>query len=84
MDIVEIAKRYRDAGCSPIPLKRNSKAPALKGWQKHADAPIEDFNVFKTTNGIGLVMGYDNIQCLDIDAKHFEGDEYNEFVALIE
>ena len=84
MDIVEIAKRYRDAGCSPIPLKRNSKAPVLKGWQKHADAPIEDFNVFKTTNGIGLVMGYDNIQCLDIDAKHFEGDEYNEFVALIE
>ena len=84
MDIVQIAKRYRDAGFSPIPLRRNSKAPALKGWQKHADTPIDDFDVFKTTNGIGLVMGYDGIQCLDIDAKHFEGDEYNEFIGLIE
>ena len=84
MDIVKIAQRYRDAGCSPIPLRRDSKIPALKGWQKHADAPIEDFSAFKSTNGIGLVMGYDGIQCLDIDAKHFEGDEYNEFVQLIE
>ena len=84
MDIVKIAQRYRDAGCSPIPLRRDSKIPALKGWQKHADAPIKDFSVFASTNGIGLVMGYDGMQCLDIDAKHFEGDEYNEFVSLLE
>ena len=83
MDIVKIAQRYRDAGCSPIPLRRDSKAPWLKGWQKHADAPIEDFSVFAKTNGIGLVMGFDGMQCLDIDAKHFEGDEYNEFVSLL-
>ena len=76
MDIVKIAQRYRDAGCSPIPLKRDSKAPKLKGWQKYAEQPIEDFKVFKDTNGIGLVMGFDGMQCLDIDAKHFEGDEY--------
>lgn len=84
MDIVKIAQRYRDAGCSPIPLRRDSKIPALKGWQKHADAPIKDFSVFASTNGIGLVMGYDGMQCLDIDAKHFEGDEYNEFVQLLD
>ena len=84
MDIIKIAKRYRDAGFSPIPLRRNSKAPALKGWQKYAEEQIDDFDVFKDTNGIGLVMGFDGIQCLDIDAKHFEGDEYGEFVALIE
>ena len=84
MDIVKIAQRYRDAGCSPIPLRRDSKIPALKGWQKHADAPIKDFSVFASTNGIGLVMGYDGMQCLDIDAKHFEGDEYNEFVSLLD
>ena len=83
MDIVKIAQRYRDAGCSPIPLRRDSKIPALKGWQKHADAPIEDFSVFASTNGIGLVMGYDGMQCLDIDAKHFEGNEYDTFVNLI-
>ena len=29
-------------------------------------------------------MGFDGIQCLDIDAKYFEGDEYNEFKELIE
>jgi hypothetical protein len=84
MDIVKIAERYRDAGCSPIPLRRDSKIPALKGWQKHAEQPIEDFSVFASTNGIGLVMGFDGMQCLDIDAKHFEGDEYNEFVQLLD
>lgn len=84
MDIIKIAKRYRDAGFSPIPLRRDSKAPALKGWQKHAEEPLTNFDVFRDTNGIGLVMGFDNIQCLDIDAKYFEGDEYNEFVQLIE
>lgn len=84
MDIIKIAKKYRDAGCSPIPLRRNSKAPALKGWQQYSEFQIQDFEVFGQTNGIGLVMGFDNIQCLDIDAKHFEGDEYNEFVSLIE
>ena len=84
MDIIKIAKRYRDAGFSPIPLRRDSKAPALKGWQKYAEEQIDNFDVFKDTNGIGLVMGFDGIQCLDIDAKHFEGDEYGEFVALIE
>jgi len=83
MDIIKIAQRYRDAGCSPIPLRRDSKIPALKGWQKHAEEPIEDFSVFASTNGIGLVMGYDNIQCLDIDAKHFEGNEYDTFIELI-
>lgn len=84
MDIIKIAKKYRDAGCSPIPLQPNSKAPSLKGWQKYSETQIEDFSVFEKTNGIGLVMGFDGMQCLDIDAKHFEGDEYNEFVSLIE
>lgn len=84
MNILQIAQRYIDAGFSPIPLRRDSKAPALKGWQKHADAPIDDVSVFANTNGIGLVMGYDNIQCLDIDAKHFEGEEYEDFCQLIE
>lgn len=84
MDIKKIAQRYRDAGFSPIPLVPNSKRPSLKGWQKHAEEPVTNFDAFGDTNGIGLVMGFDGVQCLDIDAKHFEGDEYNDFVALIE
>lgn len=84
MDIQKIAKKYADHGFSPIPLRRDSKAPALKGWQKHADEPITNFDSFRDTNGIGLVMGYDGIQCLDIDAKHFEADEYDDFVSLVE
>jgi len=84
MDIKKIAQRYRDAGFSPIPLVPGKKRPAIKGWQQHAETQISDFSVFDKTNGIGLVMGYDGIQCLDIDAKHFEGDEYNDFVSLIE
>ena len=83
MDIIKIAHRYANAGFSPIPLVPNSKRPALKGWQKHAEDPITDFSVFEKTNGIGLVMGFDGIQCLDIDAKHFDGDEYAEFCELI-
>ena len=84
MDIIKIAKKYRDHGFSPIPLVPGQKRPAIKGWQQYAEQPIEDLTVFENTNGIGLVMGYDGIQCLDIDAKHFEGDEYNDFVSLIE
>ena len=84
MDITKIAQKYHDAGFSPLPLIRGKKRPAIKGWQKHAETRIEDFSLFSKTNGIGLVMGYDGIQCLDIDAKHFEGDEYNDFVSLIE
>jgi len=84
MDITKIAQKYHDAGFSPIPLIRGKKRPSIKGWQKHAETRIEDFSVFSKTNGIGLVMGFDGIQCLDIDAKHFEGDEYNDFVSLIE
>ena len=84
MDIIKIAQKYIDAGFSPIPLIRDSKRPALKGWQKFVEQPIADLNVFKKTNGIGLVMGYDNIQCLDIDAKYFEGEEYEEFKSLLE
>ena len=84
MDIIKIAKKYVDHGFKPIPLRPDSKVPAIKGWQKTIDEPVTDFKPFAHTNSIGLVMGYDGIQCLDIDAKHFEGDEYNEFVALIE
>ena len=68
----------------PNPVGSNSKRPALKGWQQHSESQITDFSVFDTTNGIGLVMGFDGVQCLDIDAKHFEGDEYNDFVSLLE
>lgn len=84
MDIIKIAQRYIDAGFSPIPLRRDSKIPALKGWQQHAEEPVTNLDVFRDTNGIGLVMGFDGVQCLDIDAKHFEGDEYNDFVSLLE
>ena len=45
MDIKKIAHKYRDHGFSPIPLVRNSKRPLLKGWQQHAETPIEDFSV---------------------------------------
>ena len=84
MDITKIAKKYVDHGFKPIPLRPDSKIPAIKGWQKTIDEPVTDFKPFANTNSIGLVMGYDGIQCLDIDAKHFEGDEYNDFLSLIE
>lgn len=84
MKLRDIAKKYRDAGFSPIPLRRDSKVPLLKGWQKHGEIPLDDFSVFDTTNGIGLAMGYEGVQTLDIDAKYFEGGEYEEFSALLD
>ena len=35
MDITKIAKKYVDHGFKPIPLRPDSKVPAIKGWQKN-------------------------------------------------
>lgn len=84
MNIQKIAQRYIDAGFSPIPLRPGTKIPALRGWQKHNVSPIDDTSVFANTDALGLVMGFDGIQTLDIDAKHFEGDEYADFCTLVD
>ena len=82
MNTIAIAKKYIAHGFSPIPLIDGEKRPSIKNWQQYSVEPMglqEAENLFGNTNSIGLVMGFDGIQCLDIDSKHFTGKEYQEF-----
>lgn len=87
MTTKEIAKKYIANGFSPIPIIDGEKRPAIKNWQSYAEEPMgleEASRLFNNTNSIGLVMGFDGIQCLDIDAKHFTSDEYDRFIKQLD
>ena len=82
MTTKEIAKKYIASGFSPIPIIDGEKRPSIKNWQQYAEEPMgleEASRLFSNTQSIGLVMGFDGIQCLDIDSKHFTSDEYERF-----
>lgn len=82
MTTKEIAKKYIASGFSPIPIIDGEKRPSIKNWQQYAEEPMgleEASRLFNNTKSIGLVMGFDGIQCLDIDSKHFTSDEYDRF-----
>ena len=86
-DVVDIARRYLAAGFSPIPLVRGDKRPALKAWQRYGTEPIswgDAEQLFTNTDSIGIVCGYDGLEVLDIDAKHFDGDELAEFIEAVD
>lgn len=85
MTTKEIAKRYIASGFSPIPIIDGEKRPAIKEWQRFAEQPMSESDVdhICTTNSLGLVMGFDGAQCLDIDAKHFTSNEYDRFVSQL-
>lgn len=77
------AAKYLEHGYSPIPLVSGQKRPLLKDWTKHKDSPIEDLSLFNT-DSLGLVCGYNGLEVLDIDAKHFTGNEFKEYIELLE
>ena len=81
--IKQAAKKYLEHGYSPIPLVSGQKRPLLKDWTKYKEAPIDNLELF-TTDSLGLVCGYNGLEVLDIDAKHFEGEEFKEFIELLE
>lgn len=87
MNTTTIAKKYIAHGFSPIPLIDGEKRPSIRNWQQYSDEPMglkEAERLFQNTGSIGLVMGFDGIQCLDIDAKHFRGKEYEVFCKRLE
>lgn len=77
------AAKYLEHGYSPIPLVSGQKRPLLKDWTKYKDSPIEDLSLF-TTDSLGLVCGYNGLEVLDIDAKHFTGNEFKEYIELLQ
>jgi len=87
MNTTTIAKKYLAHGFSPIPLIDGEKRPSIRNWQQYGVEPMglqEAESLFQNTGSIGLVMGFDGIQCLDIDAKHFRGKEYEVFCERLE
>lgn len=87
MNTTTIAKKYIAHGFSPIPLIDGEKRPSIRNWQQYGEEPMgleEASTLFQNTGSIGLVMGFDGIQCLDIDAKHFRGEEYHTFCQRLE
>lgn len=81
--LLTAAQKYLEHGYSPIPLVSGQKRPLLKDWTKYKDSPIEDLSLF-TTDSLGLVCGYNGLEVLDIDAKHFTGNEFKEYIDLLE
>jgi len=81
--ITTAASKYLEHGYSPIPLVSGQKRPLLKDWTKYKDSPLEDLSLF-TTDSLGLVCGYNGLEVLDIDAKHFTGNEFEEYIDLLE
>ena len=81
--LLTAAQKYLEHGYSPIPLVSGQKRPLLKDWTKYKDSPIEDLSLF-TTDSLGLVCGYNGLEVLDIDAKHFTGNEFQEYIELLE
>lgn len=79
----QAASLYIEHGFSPVPLVNGQKRPLLKDWTKYKDQVITDLTLF-TTDGLGLVCGYNGLEVLDIDAKHFEGNEFVEFIEILE
>ena len=87
MNTTTIAKKYLAHGFSPIPLIDGEKRPSIRNWQQYGVEPMglqEAESLFQNTGSIGLVMGFDGIQCLDIDAKHFRDKEYEVFCERLE
>lgn len=84
---IKIAQQYLKAGYSPIPIKPGKKRPIISGWQEYANKTVgyeETKTMFANTDSIGLVCGFADMEVLDIDSKHFTGDEMAVFEAMIE
>jgi len=67
------ASRLIELGYSPLPILPASKAPALRGWQRHAVEPLSPdqlarFSRSPLTYGVGLACGYLGLVAIDVDS----------------
>lgn len=67
MTPIEIARRWRDAGYRVLPLKPDSKAPALTGHQR-TDTDVDAFWSAHPDTPVGVVCN--GVVCIDVDVKH--------------
>lgn len=87
--MIEIAKKYYEAGLSVIPIGED-KRPAAYGnpytWGAHTEKLLKPSEVFNNCHGIGLVCGKvsGGVETLDIDSKYDEtGNLWNDLKNLI-
>lgn len=58
------------SGFNCMPINQN-KTP-MQGWKKWQDEKIEDLSVFnRQSDYYGLICGYNDIECIDVDLKIF-------------
>ncbi len=78
----DYAKRYWDAGLSPLPIRPGEKRPYLKEWEQYCSTQVPEnerhewLSKFKDC-GIGLALGIDvmgfQLVAFDIDDEEFIG-----------
>lgn len=61
------ARRYKDRGWSPIPLKHEDKAPESTAWQRQSFADDQIDAVFTEGKNIGLLLGPPSGNLIDVD-----------------
>ena len=76
------AEKYLEHGYSPIPLVSGQKRPLLKDWTNYKDSPIESKLIYY--GQLRPCNSYNGLEVLDIDAKHFTGNEFQEYIELLE
>ena len=91
MITVERARQLIDNNLSLIPIGEN-KMPWIK-WKEHQEKIItkDKFTEYyhdTKTKGIGIVTGYDNLECIDIDLKVLKSlkeqqDFWNEYISFL-
>jgi hypothetical protein len=66
------ARKYRQSGLFPLPIKPGQKSPLLDGWQEVRDFDLDLF--MRPGVNVGLRMGPQpdgrNLYAIDIDPKH--------------
>ena len=90
MTIKESAIYYHSLGISTVPVGKD-KLPRKKetdiheyGWKKHQSNLIYPNGLFDECYGIGIVCGFADIECIDIDCKYdLTGKLFDEYKKLI-
>ncbi len=88
--MINIAKEYLSYGLSVLPIKKDSKSPAVPTWKElQIERMSEDTaeRVFEAGRGIGIIGGSvsGNLEIIDFD-NHLNNAEqlFNEFMPIID
>ena len=88
--MINIAKEYLSYGLSVLPIKKDSKSPAVPTWKELQIERMSEETaerVFEAGRGIGIIGGSvsGNLEIIDFD-NHLNNAEqlFNEFMPIID